>query len=1466
MKHYIFLLLIALFLSGSVFGQQDEGISEKMEFISTFFQKNQTEEHIRSRTQCELSLIYDQYENNHIHSVDSLTHTFQNILNTFEETGMLDTIYRLDPLDNSGEYQREQRILEYHFVYNQEGAGNNSTDKPLGGEDDYEKSTECINADFESGDFNNWTLAWGTNGPGSISPGTNNPGMNSLTGNHVIMGPGSGTDAKTNNNVPRVFPGGGTYSLRLGDQGTNWNAARATYTFVITPQTELFLYRYAVVLEDPGHTASEQPFLQINLTISGDNEACGYYYQAASGSAPGYQTAGGFGSTVRYKNWETVSISLSPYMGQTATVSFLTSDCSQGGHFGYAYIDAECRPMPSLADATLSCLNPTQTLTGPPGAMGYAWTGPGIVGANNQQNVNVNEPGTYQVTVIPVQGPQCSYTLDVLVEEDIGGVDADFDIIPDMVCLGTPIDFTNTSTSTGATGPITNLDWSFGDGNTGSGENVTHVYTTPGVYTVTLDVLTDLNCDGTISKQVTVLPMPEANFTITPACVTDALTFQDQSTVDTNFPDVITSWDWDFGDGSTGTGQNPSHQYDTEGVYDVTLTIETNNGCVHSLTLPAEVYPNPDPDYSAISVCLNDGTVFTDQTTVSNANTTNTIVDWSWDFTDGNMSTDQNPDNVFPSEGIFNPTLTVVTDKGCTGTYTGEITVYPNPVADFSATKVCLLTSSEFTDESSVSNAYTTNEVTNWSWDFDDGSSASTQNPEHTFGTDGYFDVTLTVTTEHGCTNSTTEEVTVYSNPVADFETDSICEGTLTNFTDLSSAAPTNSDYLMGWSWDFTDGNTSTTQSPTHLFDDENIYNVTLEVQSDKGCFNEITKPVLVYPNPVVSFTPTEVCLDSPTEFTDNSTISNSHTSNQNVAWVWDFGEVGASNTTQNAAHTYSSEGFYDASLTVTSDKGCVTTENVEITVYPNPVVAFSPTEVCLEAPTIFNDQSTVSNTYTENEIVDWSWNFSDGSTSTDQNPEHTYTTEGIYDGVLTVTTDHGCQSIDTIAVTVFPNPVADFSIDSVCQGVASSFQDLSEVNNANGDFVNQWAWDFGDGQSATVQNPVHTYSAESIYDVTLTVKTNNGCFDDITKVTEIYPNPVVEFSATDVCLNFTNEFTDESTVSNQHTSNQIVDWNWDFYDGISSSDQNPTHDYINDGTYFVNLTVTTNNNCTTSGTMPVHVYPEPIAGFTGIDLEGCSPICPIVTSTTHVNSPSSIVNYVWTLSDGTVYEGSSPILTDCFEDEPGIDITYGLHLLVTTEQGCIDEYNEDDYIHVYHNPVADFIFSPDELNVMDPTTELTNTSLYADSYLWNIEGQGTSDLFEPGETTFPYEAGVHNVWLTAYTDKGCVDSIQKVIEVLDKLIFFVPNTFTPDQDDFNEVFRPIFSNGVDPEGYTLLIFNRWGELIFESHNMDVGWKGTYGADSPRIVKDGTYVWKMEFREAWSDKKHNYMGHVNVIR
>jgi gliding motility-associated-like protein len=280
------------------------------------------------------------------------------------------------------------------------------------------------------------------------------------------------------------------------------------------------------------------------------------------------------------------------------------------------------------------------------------------------------------------------------------------------------------------------------------------------------------------------------------------------------------------------------------------------------------------------------------------------------------------------------------------------------------------------------------------------------------------------------------------------------------------------------------------------------------------------------------------------------------------------------------------------------------------------------------------------------------------------------------------------------------------------------------------------------------------------------------------------------------------------------------------------------------------------------SGTATVIVYPDPVASFVGQNLVGCSPICPEITSTSIAGAGSTITNYSWQFNGQTI-STQNAMYTDCFENNSSSTLSINVTLTITTDKGCTASHSEPNFIQVGPKPRADFYYLPENPNVLESTVDFRNTSVNGDIYSWTFDALGGSNETNPS-FTFPDEGNKdYLVQLVVSTNEGCRDTAYAIINIADRIVFYVPNSFTPDGDKFNETFTPVFTSGFDPMDYNLILFNRWGEIIFESNNAKVGWDGTYGG---KPVKDGTYVWKIEFKETMSDKRHIHTGHVNLLR
>jgi gliding motility-associated-like protein len=285
--------------------------------------------------------------------------------------------------------------------------------------------------------------------------------------------------------------------------------------------------------------------------------------------------------------------------------------------------------------------------------------------------------------------------------------------------------------------------------------------------------------------------------------------------------------------------------------------------------------------------------------------------------------------------------------------------------------------------------------------------------------------------------------------------------------------------------------------------------------------------------------------------------------------------------------------------------------------------------------------------------------------------------------------------------------------------------------------------------------------------------------------------------------------------------------------------------------------TVTLSDGCSTpvsSDDVAVVVYPIPTVNIVADNQFGCTPL---EVNFTNASSPVGS-NCYWDFGNG---ENSSSCGTaSSIYTVPGCyDVT-----LTVEENGCSNSVVLNDFICVADQPQANFSFTPNEGTIFETTFEFTNQSQNADIFTWDFDDGTISSAVDP---THVYEEvpGGYLVCLTASNAYGCFDSICQSITIVEDVVYYVPNSFTPDGDEFNQTFQPVFTSGYDPYNFVFRIYNRWGELIWETQDASIGWDGTYGGNQA-LVQSGTYVWTVEFKIPSNDGKVTDRGHVNVIR
>ncbi|MCZ8285488.1 MAG: PKD domain-containing protein, partial [Bacteroidia bacterium] len=333
------------------------------------------------------------------------------------------------------------------------------------------------------------------------------------------------------------------------------------------------------------------------------------------------------------------------------------------------------------------------------------------------------------------------------------------------------LNFTNTSSV--SSGNIVSNNWDLGDGNTGTTPNASHTYANTGSYNVQLICITNMGCSDTALVPITVSPLPNASFSSNTVCLNTTTSFTNTSSVSSG---SIVTTNWSFGNGNQSALFHPTQQYLSSGTYSVTLTVITNNNCVSSLTQPVTVNALPNVSFSAAGVCDGLPINYLNTSSINGGSISNYIWDFDSDGTPDNTAL--NPSHTFPSPGTYTTQLMVITTSNCSATYALPVNVYAKPVMQFLANAVCQGAATSFTSQCGVSNG----QVTGYTWNFGDATSGNLANPQHMYATYGTYNVVLTATSNHNCSNTMQQAVVVHPKPVVNFSSSIACLNQTTQF------------------------------------------------------------------------------------------------------------------------------------------------------------------------------------------------------------------------------------------------------------------------------------------------------------------------------------------------------------------------------------------------------------------------------------------------------------------------------------------------------------------------------------------------------------------------------------------------------------------------------------------------------------------------------------------------------------
>jgi gliding motility-associated-like protein len=666
-----------------------------------------------------------------------------------------------------------------------------------------------------------------------------------------------------------------------------------------------------------------------------------------------------------------------------------------------------------------------------------------------------NSPGTYNVKLMVFYGPGLKDS--IIKKVTVYSLpQANFSFTNQ--CLGTAIDFSNFSYG------VNSYRWAFGDGGVSTLTNPTRNYAFAGSYNVKLVATTPSGCKDSVTKVVTIYPKPVPSFSAKNSCQGSDISI-------TNASFGVSSYDWDFGDGTSSVQANPSKSYSNPVNQTITLTVTSSKGCTDFASLTINIYPLPVSSFTAKDNCIGSSSTFTSTSTGASK--------YAWTFGDGGVSSSQSTIRTYGKVGSYDVSLTAISVNGCTNISTKTININAKPQAFFGATSTCIGNSVPFSNLSTFPSGTGT-----YLWRFGDGNTSNAKDPSYLYGAPGNYDVSLVAITPAGCRDSINDLIKIFSKPQASFTANQVCDGQKVEFINTSSGGTIQN-------WDFGDGSGDNSFSPSHVYAGPNTYKVKLQITSGDNCKDEFEANAIVNPKADLLFFGEDHCHGTKTTFTNSSSGVSFYS--------WTFGD-GDSTTTVQPSHTYANSGTYSVKLRGMTSKGCVTTLTKSIKVFAKPQPAFNAATVCHGVNTQFTNSSTGA--------VKYLWNFGDGnSSSTLSDPAYLYTNPGNYKVLLTAISSNNCEEFLTKSITVDALPVPNFIVQDVCVDIQ-----ISPANFSTGSISGQ-TWNFGDGKTDTTRLPKHIYTTPGIYTVKLTVKSGLGCIDSTSKTILVFTKPTIKIS-----------------------------------------------------------------------------------------------------------------------------------------------------------------------------------------------------------------------------------------------------------------------------------------------------------------------------------------------------------------
>ncbi len=877
--------------------------------------------------------------------------------------------------------------------------------------------------------------------------------------------------------------------------------------------------------------------------------------------------------------------------------------------------------------------------------------------------------------------------------------------------------------------------WVFGNGDTANGRNPSTTFKAPGEYDVILIVENSLGITDTVHRPGMIrvtepqpdLPAPKVDS----GCVPFTVSFNGNA-IGTD------SWEWDFGEGTSANNVSPTHTYTSPGSYEVTLKTRTPEGCNFSTVRGRFKVRETEVGFAVEKdSCPPNRVHFRD----SSAN----VVSRKWAFGDGDSSMERTETHRYTETGTYPVTLFVENEAGCEKMVTSFVEVDSLGCSTSSPNDSSDTTPPDSSDadvdpddpsgpggdsgqpDDSGSSTFVTcsplevqffspvAEATKWLWKFGDGHTATREHPEHIYKKPGLYTLTLITTDAQG-----KQDTIVKPNLVRLKGHQSALSMALSSDCDsIEADLQGKTDAEVAWNWDLDNGTTDTTPSVSTSYPvNSGTYELSLTTTDAKGCSDHSRATISTKLNKPYPDYDTLVCLGQPLFLSANGP--------SDQKWKWDLGD-GSTSTQHSVQHSYTQAGTYDIRLTVTDTMGCKRN-------YDMPDIKV----IGVEAGTSTDQDASICTGKTmtfkasDPDADEYIWNFPD-MTRKGRSISRSFNDPGIYGAQLTVK-KNGCTAVDSLKEPIEVNEAsADFEVKpgTVCFP-SSPVQFIGQSDSA----ITQ-KWYFGDGESSSDANPVHSYQTPPSGPTSLVITDVNGCRDSTTK------NAVKEFNP-DFSVKAGKKGCAPLKTTFSVNTKKAVAWDWSFGDGTTSTLEEPTHVYEEPGSYDVELVATAPSGCQDT------VHHENFIRVNGLEaafeasVKGdCAPVIADLE-----NKTEEAVSFTWEFGDGT---GSSAQNPTHIYNTPG---TYPITLITEGPKGCQDTLTKTQGITI-PGPIA-APTAPDTAICLGDTVHFGNGSYNTDIREWSF-GDGTTDSAKTPKHVYQ-DTGHYEVFLSVRDSTGCTD------------------------------------------------------------------------------------------------------------